>query len=1146
MNDTYSFTDDSQLASDAVRLAETLVTQASLAASRAERRRLKRFASLLNNDAGKIFVSALTDEVLRVRDPRRAADQFTDLVAKTDLRFATISDRALLRIASQIAAWLPRLVMALVRARIRLEATHVVVPAEDSAFARHVRRRRAQGLRLNVNVLGEAVLGEEEAERRMDRVIQLLRRDDTNYVSVKLSSISSRMKVFAFDETVVEVAEHLKRIYREAVRHDLPKFVNLDMEEFRDLNLTIGVLKAALVDPDLARLDVGIVLQAYLPESVAAANEIAEWAVERYRNYGARTKIRLVKGANLAMEMVDAEIHGWNQAPFGSKAETDANFKRLLDRLLDPIFDPAVQIGLGSHNLFDVAWGLIVAANRGGLHRLEIEMLEGMAPSQARAVRDHTGDLILYTPTVAHDDLVSAIAYLARRLDENTAPDNYLRHVASLRVGDIEWNLERDRFVQATRDRHRPVALSGRSQDRSSEDRRFSSDESFYNEPDTDFSLTANRNWIAANFAAHVETHYDNVLFDTALIDRIVASARIAGMQWAATLPVQRRALLHRVAEVIAAQRGVTIATMVNNAGKTVMEGDPEVSEALDFARYYAESSLILDTFPDVSFQPHQVVLVAPPWNFPYAIPAGGVFAALAAGSAVILKPAPETARTARLLAEQCWAGGVPRDLLQFVPCADDDIGQYLVTHPDIDAVILTGGYETAQLFHKWRPDLELHAETSGKNAIVITAAADIDSAVRDLVRSAFGHSGQKCSAASLVIVERSVYDDPAFLRQLKDATMSLVVGPAQDPRTDIVPLIRQPDGSILRALTTLDPGESWLVEPHVSSDNPRLWSPGVRLGVQPGSWFQQIECFGPVLGVIRVADLDEAIEVQNDTKFGLTAGIHSLDPQEVNRWTQHVHAGNLYINRTITGAIVGRQPFGGWKRSSVGPTAKAGGPNYVMTLGIWRQIADPQEFEQLHPKILELIDSWSAELDEASLVSLTAAARSFTRWWRDEFTCEHDPSRLRSESNTFRYRPFDDVVILRVAQNVATLDIAVAVIASVTTGVPLCISTAKPFKFHPNITLVVETDEALANRLSVTAISRLRAPGNTSMAISAAADAAGIVVDPASVVRNGRVELIHWVREQSVTQCQHRFGLVRLPLAGENGANGCVRDHRS
>ncbi len=1119
---------DAHLTRISIRLAEDLIALASVKASRAERQRMKEFANLLDDDEGKEFVSALTDEVLRVGEPQRASHLFTDLVARTDLRFASVTDRALLTSARWFANPFPRLVMSLVRQRIRRESKFVVVPAEDPDLARHIQRRRADGMRLNLNVLGEAVLGEEEADRRLERVVQLLRRADTNYVSVKLSSISSRMKVIAFDQTVIEVAQRLRLIYQEAARHDPPKFVNLDMEEFRDLDLTIEVLKAALDDDELARLDVGIVLQAYLPESVAATDEISRWAIERYRKFGSRTKIRLVKGANLAMEKVDAELHGWNQAPFESKAETDANFKRLLDRLLDPELDPAIQIGLGSHNLFDVAWGLTIAAERGGTNRLQIEMLEGMAPPQARAVLEHTGDLILYTPTVASNDLVSAIAYLARRLDENTAPDNYLRHVASLRVGNSEWNLERDKFLQATKDRLLPVGDSGRSQNRLSENRQFNQDKPFANEPDTDFSLAVNRTWIAQSHDAIGLPAAEEGLFDLATIDRAVATAIEAGTQWASSTPQARRTVLHRVAEIIAAQRGVTIATMTRDANKTVLEGDTEVSEALDFARFYAESSRILNSFSDVSFQPHRLVLVVPPWNFPYAIPAGGVFAALAAGSAVILKPAPESVSTARLLAEQCWSGGVPRELLQFIPCADDEVGRYLVTHKDIDALILTGGYETAQLFHDWRPELNLHAETSGKNAIVVTAAADIDAAVRDIVRSAFGHSGQKCSAASLAIVEKAVYDDPAFLRQLKDATASLVVGSARDPRTDVAPLVRPPNGATLRALTTLDPGETWLVEPHVSPDNPHLWSPGIRLGVQRGSWFQQTECFGPVLGVIRVANLELAIEAQNNTKFGLTAGLHSLDPQEVNQWVRKVQAGNLYVNRTITGAIVRRQPFGGWKQSSVGPTAKAGGPNYVMTLGKWRQVSDPQETEELSPEVLAILEQWQTELDASTLAATTAAAHSFARWWREEFSIEHDPSLLRSETNVFRYRQLGGEVVLRVDGKVTTLDVVVAVIASTTVGGSLCISAEVPLEFQSSIDTVIESDDTLIERMSGSNFSKLRMPGNTNVSIAAAAHAAGITVDTAPVIRNGRVELIHWLREQSVTECQHRYGLIR------------------
>jgi RHH-type proline utilization regulon transcriptional repressor/proline dehydrogenase/delta 1-pyrroline-5-carboxylate dehydrogenase len=271
-------------------------------------------------------------------------------------------------------------------------------------------------------------------------------------------------------------------------------------------------------------------------------------------------------------------------------------------------------------------------------------------------------------------------------------------------------------------------------------------------------------------------------------------------------------------------------------------------------------------------------------------------------------------------------------------------VGRRLVTHDDVDAVVLTGSYETASMFLGWKPTLHLLAETSGKNALVVTAAADLDLAVSDVVRSAFGHAGQKCSAASLLIVERSVLDDGRLLRKLADATRSLVVGPAADPATEVGPLIRPPSGALERALTRLDPGEEWLVAPQ--QRGPQLWSPGVRTGVQPGSWFHLTECFGPVLGVMAADDLDHAIALQNGTAFGLTGGLHSLDPADARHWLAHVEVGNAYVNRHITGAIVRRQPFGGWKRSAVGPTAKAGGPGYVPALCRWEGGGTPDYAE--------------------------------------------------------------------------------------------------------------------------------------------------------------------------------------------------------
>ncbi len=280
----------------------------------------------------------------------------------------------------------------------------------------------------------------------------------------------------------------------------------------------------------------------------------------------------------------------------------------------------------------------------------------------------------------------------------------------------------------------------------------------------------------------------------------------------------------------MAASRGRALAVMAHETAKTVREGDAEASEAIDMARWAATQTRLLDELvcDGVRTTPVGTVLVAAPWNFPYAIPANGVLSALAAGNSVLLKPAPEAVATGAELVRELHEGGVPRDVVQLVRCPDDDIGRRIVTHDDVDTVVLTGAYDTACMFLDWKPQLRLIAETSGKNALVVTGGADLDLAIRDIVRSAFGHSGQKCSAASLAILEASLYDDERFLARLADAARSLRVGAAIDLHTMVGPIIAPPAGKLRRALTQLDAGERWLVEPMQLGDDARaLWSPG-------------------------------------------------------------------------------------------------------------------------------------------------------------------------------------------------------------------------------------------------------------------------------------------------------------------------------
>ncbi|NJL33017.1 MAG: aldehyde dehydrogenase family protein [Chloroflexaceae bacterium] len=310
--------------------------------------------------------------------------------------------------------------------------------------------------------------------------------------------------------------------------------------------------------------------------------------------------------------------------------------------------------------------------------------------------------------------------------------------------------------------------------------------------------------------------------------------------------------------------RGDLIGAMIRDGGKAITEADSEVSEAVDFANYYARSLDLGEAVADCRSEPLGVVVITPPWNFPCAIPCGGMLAALMAGNTVILKPAPEATLVGWQMINTLWQAGIPRTVLQFLPTPDNEIGQALVTDPRVGGVILTGSRATALMFEGWQPEMRLFAETSGKNSLIVTGMADHDQAIKDLVRSAFGHNGQKCSAASLGILEAEVYDNPDFRRQLADAAASLHVGSAWELASKVTPLTQEPGENLRRALTRLDEGEEWLLAPQMVDGNPRLWSPGIKLGVRPGSFFHQTECFGPVLGLLRAESLPVAVELAN------------------------------------------------------------------------------------------------------------------------------------------------------------------------------------------------------------------------------------------------------------------------------------------
>jgi RHH-type transcriptional regulator, proline utilization regulon repressor / proline dehydrogenase / delta 1-pyrroline-5-carboxylate dehydrogenase len=1084
----------------------------------------KLLAGLLAEEGGLAFLTRFVDGVIRPEDTSVAARNFRTM-ARGGTHFLPIYQRVLLRLGAVASHALPRLVVVVARRTVRLMVSHLIVDATPARLGPALSRLRGKGHRLNVNLLGEAVLGNDEASSRLERITALLSRDDVDYVSLKVSSAIAPHNPWAFDENVAHIVDTLRPLFRVAVVRQ-GAFINLDMEEFRDLDLTVEVFTALLGEDEFLGLTAGIVLQAYLPDSMAAMERLQAWASARVAHGGAPIKVRLVKGANLSMERVDAEIHGWPLATWGSKAESDAQYKRLVDYALTPEHTLSVNVGVAGHNLFDIAHAHLTAAERGVSEAVDFEMLLGMGEHVAAAVARDVGSLRLYTPVVHPREFDVALAYLVRRLEEVASKENFMSSLYELDAEPAVFAKERERFLASWELVSHPAAATHRGAATVvNQDPR-----GFTNAPDTDPSLPASRLWARGILAAAptsqrgVQTLAAARIDDPMALDREVGVAGSSASEWQALTPEERAAVLHAAGRSLEAHRADLIEVMVSEAGKTIDQADPEVSEAVDFAHYYAERSLELWTAPGATPVPRSVTLVTPPWNFPVAIPAGSTLAALAAGSAVILKPAEQSARCGAVLAEALWEAGVPREVLRLIDIDPEVLGDALLSDERIDQVILTGAYETAERFLKVRPGLRLLAETSGKNSIIVTPSADVDLAVRDVVSSAFGHAGQKCSAASLVITVGSVATSRRFLTQLEDAVRSIVAGPATRATTQMGPVIEPVRGKLERALTSLDQGERWMVEPQRLDDDGRSWTPGLKAGVAVGSFFHLTECFGPVLGVITARTLDDAIAIQNAVDYGLTAGLHALDESEISHWLSRVEAGNAYVNRGITGAIVRRQPFGGWKRSVVGPSLKAGGPHHLMALTGWRRSGLP-ELEPPTGSVLSLLDRARAPQWVRDAAAGDADA------WAQRFGIVTDPSDLRCEANLFRYVAADTHIRWDgdVNGDALTRACAARLLAGgsgvVSSPVALPAGLAEALDAE-GIGLRVETWEACVARAAA------RPGGRIRLVASEPIDAHGtasVAVYAGEVTGNAALELLPFLKEQSVSVTAHRFGTPQV-----------------
>lgn len=1150
----------------AVEVAALLLNEARQDLTVDELMHQEQVGRMVEDPKAKALLTAFTDQCFRSKDPKRATDQLIFILKKFGIPDQLPWGKKLgLHFFKWTGPYFPSTWISLIEKIIHKEMYRVIVPGEENKFRNHLEKRKKEEIRVNLNHLGEAILGEEEAQKRLKIYLEDLEKPEVEYISVKISTLYSQINLIAAEQTLTVLAERLRLLYRAALENKYvdrqgnlhPKFVNLDMEEYRDLHLTVELFKKVLDEPEFLPLSAGIVLQSYLPDSYLIQQELTQWSRRRIERGGVPVKIRLVKGANLAMEKVEASLQNWNEAPYLTKMEVDANFKKMIGygTLKENI--QAVRLGIGSHNPFDIAYALLLRSEKELEHLVEFEMLEGMAEPLRRAVQAVAGQMLLYCPVASKEELEYAIAYLVRRLDENTAPENFLRYAFSMIPGSKIWEEQKRLFLESCAQIGSIESHPRREQNRFFITKR-NSEIPFQNEPDTDWSQQANREWAEEivqewgqrnqetiplvingqlitdrEHAQGVDPSYPNKtaylysLATQADLDQAFECALKAQETWKQTPIKKRSTILGQAAEALRKHRKDLIGAMLVDTAKPLMEADTEVSEAIDFAEYYRRNGEEFYSLLDIAWEPKGTILVASPWNFPCSIPASGIFASLIAGNVVIFKPAPEAVLVGWELVKILWEAGIPKEVLQFFTCDDETIGSQLIKDPRLSSVILTGGTSTAQKFLQMKPGIDLMAETGGKNSIIVTAMADRDLAVKSVIQSAFGYAGQKCSACSLLICEKEVYDDSHFREMLKDAAMSLKGGIPWNVDVKVNPLIRSPGETLQRGLTSLEEGEEWLLQPRQDSENPLLWTPGIKLGVKAGNFTHQNELFGPVLGVMKADNLEHALELANGTPYGLTAGLQSLDEREHERWVRGIQAGNCYINRGITGAIVQRQPFGGCKKSHFGKGFKAGGSNYLVQMMRASQILLPEEGEALEGKLKNFAQQIQKILGKEHVELWQKSLENYFFYWKHYFSQDHDPSRVLGQDNILRYVPLKQQ-ILRIQSADEWFDALRAKAAAMICNTDLEISCPdKRMTPRQNFGFITESDEKFLERIGKG--KRIRFLSDPDLTIKKGLTQKDCLFFVEPVLANGRLELLNYLREVSLSFDYHRYGYLGI-----------------
>jgi RHH-type transcriptional regulator, proline utilization regulon repressor / proline dehydrogenase / delta 1-pyrroline-5-carboxylate dehydrogenase len=932
-------------------------------------------------------------QLFRFVDVLASLHRGTDIVQHLDEYFADMRNgyAPLIRTGVRVAKIVPWVSGQLLRWNVSGMARQFIAGRNPKDVMKTLRKRRAQGIGFTVDLLGEAVVSEQEAGEYATRCLELLEHlgqatrgwtdplgKNTELfpvvnLSVKISALYSQMNPADPADAIAHLAPKLRPILRRA--RDLGAFVNFDMESFAHKNATLKLFRTLFTESEFRDWpNVGIVIQAYLRDAEDDLRDLLDWGRAR----GTRFAVRLVKGAYWDFEKIKSRQNGWACPVFLYKPESDLNFEVLTRIMLEN--ESIVTSAFGSHNVRSIAHAQALADQLGiDRSRFEFQLLYGMAGPVKRALVEMGYRVREYCPV---GELLPGMSYLVRRLLENTSNEGFLRAKFAENVSEDELLRDPADLISQSPNgaRHVEVSSDGASLDTPPGD-------SYENAPLVNFVYEQNQDrmrealarvrpqlgrkyplvingekvWTDKTIASINPTSPDDVVGHVAEAgipeaERAVKAARDAFEKWSRTSFETRCRLLERAADIMHRRRFELSALEVFEVGKAWAEADGDIREAMDFCLFYAQQMRLIGrprltqhVLGEESYQhywPRGVAMIIAPWNFPMAILCGMTTAALVTGNTVIMKPAEQSAVIGAMLMEIFEEAGVPAGVLNYLPGKGSVMGAHLVDHKDVDLIAFTGSrevglriWESAGKTREGQRELKrVICEMGGKNAVIIDADADLDEAIVDTIYSAFGYQGQKCSACSRLIILEEIY--PRAIERLLNAAASLRVGNPEEPGITVGPVIDRAAHKRILEYIEIGKNESRLAFQRADVPQQGFFiPPTIFTNVSPKNQIACEEIFGPVLSIIRAGDLDEAFEIANSTEFALTAGFFSRSPANIERAKAELVAGNVYINRSCTGAVVGRHPFGGFKMSGGG--TKAGGADYLLQFVVPRVVTE-------------------------------------------------------------------------------------------------------------------------------------------------------------------------------------------------------------